>query len=50
MIDVATTALIRKRGHVLCIEKPLPVQPLVGQSRFLGHAHSAQSYEVLPVW
>ena len=35
MTDVATTALTRKRGRVLCIENPLPVvplQPSVGQS------------------
>ena len=35
MAVVATAALTRKRGRVLCIENPLPVvplQPLVGQS------------------
>ena len=53
MAVVATAALTQKRGRVLCIENPLPVvplQPLVGQFSIFGHTHSAQWYEVSPVW
>ena len=50
MTDIATTALTRKRGRVLCIENPLPVVPLQPSVVFLGCAHSAQWYEASLVW